>query len=131
MLYNAKKGGKIASARGGKRKYPKATRTTNQYITTMTPPATTPALNNYWLTATDTAYDNSWVALMLETRTEDGEIITLSEEVWERNEDGSWQLTDIEFGDPCNTLAYITPPFMWELIELAMQQEDEPYFFAA
>lgn len=86
---------------------------------------------HYWLTAIDTATDNTWTRLKFEMQTEDGDVVELSEELWERAADGKWQLTDIEHGDAFNTFAFLNHPYTQELIDNATEQEDEPYFFAA
>ena len=86
---------------------------------------------NYWITAMDVAEDMSWTRLRFETITEDGDMVELSEELWERNAEGKWELTDIESGDAFNTFAFMNDAHTQEYIDEAVEQEDEPYFFAS
>lgn len=86
---------------------------------------------NNWITAIDTASDNSWVRLVFETE-RNGTIVELTTEYWKRNAKGEMELYEVEHGaERSNAFASLRKEWQQNLIKAAMQQEDEPVIFAA
>lgn len=88
-------------------------------------------MTNNWITAIDTAADNSGVRLVFETE-RNGKIVELTTEYWERNAKGEMELYEVEHGEERSTaFASLRKEWQQNLIVAAMQQEDTPVIFAA
>lgn len=85
---------------------------------------------NYWITAIDTACDESWVHLQFETRV-NGKIEVTSEEMWERDSDGVFEHDMVVHGERVEAFANLSIDKRQELINMAIDQEDEPILFVA
>lgn len=88
-------------------------------------------MTNNWITAIDTAADNSWVRLKFETY-RNGELVELTTEYWKLNAKGEFELYEVEHGeDRSDAFASLLKEWQQNLIKAAMQQEDKHVIFAA
>ena len=86
---------------------------------------------NNWITAIDTAADNTGARLVFETY-RNGEIVELTTEYWELNAKGEFELYEVEHGDErSEAFSRLLSEQQQELIKTAIENEDEHILFVA
>lgn len=88
-------------------------------------------MTNNWITAIDTAADNTEVRLVFKTY-RNGEIVELTTEYWVLNAKGEFELYVVEHGEErSEAFASLRKEWQQNLIKAAMQMKDGTVIFAA
>lgn len=88
-------------------------------------------MTNNWITAKDTAADNTGVRLVFKTY-RNGEIVELTTEYWVHNAKGEFELYEVEHGEErSEAFARLRNEWQQNLIKAAMNMKDGTVIFAA
>lgn len=88
-------------------------------------------MTNNFITAIDTAADNTGVRLVFETD-RNGEIVELTTEYWKLNVKGEFELCEVQHGEErCEAFTSLRKEWQQNLIKAAMQMGGKPIVFAA